>query len=143
MPNENTFVENIKSYVLRYWPQAMFYRPNDARTSGVPDLFVFAAGRATVIEAKCPAGLPRNHEAPWLQHDFSPLQVAWLKKLVVNEIVALGLINVLSTGETWMVRGKDITRGMSYSFVKQVGVPIFDGTPAGQTQLKREMEGTP
>lgn len=124
MPTEATFVESLKKYITRWCPTAHFYRPNDARTSGVPDLFVFAQSRVFVIEAKCPSNPPRDHGAPWLQHDFSPLQVAFLKKVWQNGSTAVGLINVLSTGECWLIPGDMISIRLSYDRVRAMGVPV-------------------
>lgn len=124
MPNESTFVDGIKSYIWRYDPDAYFYRPNDARTSGVSDLFVFARGQCMVIEAKCPTSLPRKHDAPWLPHDFSPLQVAFLRNVARSGSVAVGLVNVLSTGECWLIPAAKIAVRMTYDYVKQNGKQV-------------------
>lgn len=124
MPSENSLVEGIKKYVWSRDSDAHFYRPNDARTSGVPDLFVFVRGQVLVIEAKCPASPPRNHEAPWLQHDFSPLQVAFLKKVRNAGCKGFGFVGVISTGECWVIPGSIITVRMSYDYVKNNGWPV-------------------
>lgn len=132
MPNESTFVDGIKKYIWHYDANAFFYRPNDARTSGVADLLVFARGQGIAIEAKCSSGLPRDRDEPWLQHDFSHLQVAFLKSIERAGSVAVGLINVLSTGECWLIPALKIKTDMSYNYVKQIGKEV-SLSPANQT----------
>ena len=121
MPNESTFVDSIKRYIWHRDADAFFYRPNDARTSGVADLLVFTRGQGIAIEAKCSTSRPRDPATPWLQHDFSHLQVAFLRSIARAGSVAVGLINVLSTGECWLIPADTIEVEMSYDYVKQNG----------------------
>jgi len=119
--NEDTFVRSLQRRIQRDHPGAVILRPNDRSTEGIPDLLVYHRICVAALECKSVGHDPRDPDAPWLSHPFSMPQATLLRDLASQGVVALGLVEHMTSGRVYALHPRGISPSLSLTNVMNFG----------------------